>query len=131
MRHKNLSSTCFKLPDELFQACFSRFDAIRAYMWCDLGKPILWCKISNLSYWYHMKVRIILFSELFTRVISDAGIKSYWFSVVKNKEKHKNYVVNFLCSFTVCDMWRVVSDHITYQLIGYHNFNPDFSSDVT
>ena len=29
---------------------------------CDLGKPITQCKVSNLSYWCHMKV--IIFSEL-------------------------------------------------------------------
>ena len=25
-------------------------------LWCDLRKPITWCKISNLSFWNHMRV---------------------------------------------------------------------------
>ncbi len=37
-------------------------------LWYDLGKPITWWKISNLSYCYHVKVWIILFSELFAWV---------------------------------------------------------------
>ena len=66
-------------------------------MWCDLRKPVTWYKISNSSYLYHMKVWIILFSELFTWAFCDTVIKSYWcLKVVKNKEKHKNYVLNFL-----------------------------------
>ena len=39
-------------------------------MWCDLRKPVTWCKIVFLSYWYHVKVRIILFPELFTFSVS-------------------------------------------------------------
>ncbi len=36
-----------------------------AMMWCDLRKPVTWCKIDILSYnWYHVKVWIILFPEL-------------------------------------------------------------------
>ena len=58
-------------------------------MWCDLRKPVTWWKLSNLSYWYHMKVCIILFSELFAWAFCGTGIKSYWCSkVVKNNEKH-------------------------------------------
>ncbi len=84
-------------------------------MWCDLGKP--WYKIPNLSYWYHMKVWIIiLFSELFTWAFCDTGIKSYWCSkAVKNTEKHENYAVNFLyfaVSFcAACDRFSQVTSH--------------------
>ncbi len=40
---------------------------------------------------------ITLFSELFPRISCDTGIKNYWCSkAIKNKEKHKNCVNNFL-----------------------------------
>ena len=58
-------------------------------VWCDLRKPVTWCKINILSYWYHVKVWIILFQELFTWISSDINIKSYRCSkAIKNKEKH-------------------------------------------
>ncbi len=66
-------------------------------MWCDLRKPVTWCKIDILSYWYHVKVWIILFPELFTWISSDTGIKSYWCSkAIKNK---KNIRIMMLISF--------------------------------
>ncbi len=93
-------------------------------MWCDLRKPITWYKISNLSYLYHMmKVWIILFSDLFTWAFCDTGIKrTYWCSkVVKKKEKHQNYVVNFLYfAITLCNIRQVFADHITY---GHWHYN--------
>ncbi len=30
------------------------------YLWCDLRKPVTWCKIDILRYWYHVKSWIIL-----------------------------------------------------------------------
>ena len=44
---------------------------VATYLWCDLRKPVTWCKIDILSYWYHLKVWIILFPELFTWISSD------------------------------------------------------------
>ncbi len=79
-------------------------------MWCDL-------KIHILSYWYHVKVWSILFLELFTWISSDTGIKSYWCSkAVKNKEKHRNYDVNFLyfavSLFATCEGFSQITSQI-------------------
>ena len=58
-------------------------------MWCDLRKPVTWCKTDILSYCYYVIVWIILFPELFTWMSSDTGIKSYWCSkAIQNKEKN-------------------------------------------
>ncbi len=56
------------------------------------------CKIDILSYWYHVKVWIILFSELFTWISSDTGIKSYWCSKAIKKIE-KNIRIMMLVSF--------------------------------
>ncbi len=77
------------------------FNRVSEKMWCDLRKPVTWCKII-LSYWYHSKVWIILFSELFTWIISDTGYKSYWSSnAIKNKGKKTNIIVMMLISFNL------------------------------
>ncbi len=88
-----------------------------AHMWCDLRKPVTWCKIDILSSWYHVKVWIILFPELFTWVVSDTGIKSYWCSkATKIKKNIRNVMLlPLFCSFTFCDMWQVFPDHITFS----------------
>ncbi len=60
----------------------------KSNMWYDLRKPVTWCKIDIFSYWYHVKVWIILFPELFTWISSDTGIKSYICSkAIKIKKK--------------------------------------------
>ncbi len=87
-------------------------------MWCDLRKPIKCngAKIDILSYWYYVKVWIILFPELLTWIFSDTGIKSYWCSkAIKNFKKPFELWCEFplFCSFTFCDMWQVFPDHIT------------------
>ena len=33
---------------------FCHFSLMKGKMWFDLGKPVTLCKISNLSYWYHI-----------------------------------------------------------------------------
>ena len=63
-------------------------DPITNHMWCDLKKPVTWCKIDIFSCWYHVKVWIILFPELFY-----LDLLCYWFQKLlmfkgyKNKEK--------------------------------------------
>ncbi len=91
-------------------------------MWCDLRKPVTWRKIYILSYWFHVKVWIILFPNLFTLISSDTAVKSYWCSkATKNKEKHQNYDVNFLyfavSPFARCDRLSQITSHMdpTYQ----------------
>ena len=67
------------------------------HLWCDLRKPFTWCKIDVFSYWYHVKVNFeFLFSKPFTWIFRNTGTKIYWCSKAINKDKHKNYVVNFL-----------------------------------
>ncbi len=81
--------------------------------------PVTWCKVDILSYWYRVKVWIILFPELFTWIFSDAGIKSNWCSkAIKNQEKRLELWCLFplFCSFALCDMWQVFPDHITFFL---------------
>ncbi len=46
-------------------------------IWARSEKTRAWCKIDILSYWYQVKIWIILFPELFTWISSDTGIKSY------------------------------------------------------
>ncbi len=92
-------------------------------LWCDMRKPITWCKIDIWSYWYHVKVWIILFPELFIWICSDTGIKSYWCSkAIKNKEKHYNCDVNFLyfavSPFATCDGFSQITSHIPPILWG-------------
>ncbi len=88
------------------------------HMWCDLRKPVTWWKIDILSYWYHVKVWIFLFPELFTWISSDTGIKSYKCSkAIKNKEKHRNYDVNFLyfavSPFATCDGFSQIASQLS------------------
>ncbi len=60
-------------------------------------EPVKWCKIDILIYWYHVKVWIIFFPELFTWISSDTSIKSYWFSkAIKIK---KNIRIMMFISF--------------------------------
>ncbi len=67
-------------------------------MWCDLRKPVTWCKIDILRYWYYdIKIWIILIPELFTWVSYDTGIKSYWFQKLSNMMK--NIRITMLISF--------------------------------
>ena len=67
----------------LCRFAYNAHDVCDTNMWCDLGKPFAWCKISIES-WYHVKVWIVLFSELFTWIFCDTGVKSYWCSKAKN-----------------------------------------------
>ncbi len=60
-------------------------------MWSEKTRHMV--QIDSLNYWYHVKVWIILFQELFIWISFDTGIKSYWCSKV---EKHKNYDANSL-----------------------------------
>ena len=87
------------------------------HLWCDLRKPVTWCKFNILRYWNHVKVWIILFPELFTWISTDTGIKSYWSSkAIKNERKTLEFFCEFplFCSFTFCDMWRVFTDDIAF-----------------
>ncbi len=98
------------------------------YLWYDRWKPITCRKIDILSYWYHEKVWIIFFPELFTWISSDTGIKSYRCSkAIKNKEKHYNFYVNFLyfavLPFATCDRFSQITSHIGctfYMLVHQH-----------
>ncbi len=80
-------------------------------------KTLTWWKIYILSYWYHVKVWIILFSDHFTWTLCDTGIRSYWCSkAIKNVLKHKNYGHNFL-NFAVSpcvtsDRFSQITSHI-------------------
>ena len=42
-----------------------------------MRKPVIWCKIDILSYWYHVNLLIIFFPDLFTWISSDNGMKNY------------------------------------------------------
>ncbi len=85
-------------------------------MWHDLRKPVTWCKIDILSYWYHVKVWITSSITFFLDHLW------YWYQTLlmfkgyENKEKHKNYVVNFLSfavsSFATCDEFSQITSHI-------------------
>ncbi len=92
-------------------------------MWCDLGKPITWCKISNLTYWYHMKVWNIIFSELLTWALCDTGIVTE-FKGCQKQRKTLEICCKFalFCSFTMCNKWQVFSDHITYNIFRHDKY---------
>ncbi len=83
-------------------------------MWCDMRKPVTWCKIDIWNYWYHKKVWIILFPEPLW-VSSDTGIKSYRSSkAIKNKEKHV-MLISFILQFQpfpTCDRFSQITSHI-------------------
>ena len=86
-------------------------------MWCDLRKPVTWFKIGILSFWYHVKVWIILFPERFY-----LDLLRYWYQKLlmikgyKNKEKHQNCDVNFLYftvfPFVTCDRFYQITSHV-------------------
>ena len=58
-----------------------------------------------LSYWYHVKVWIIPFPELFTWISSDTGIRSYILHKIK-KSIRIVMLISFILQFTLCDMRR-------------------------
>ncbi len=85
--------------------------------WYDLRKPVKWYKIDILSYWYHVKVWIILFPELllWSRLIL-LSILSYTCSkAIKNKEKHDVNILYFAVSpFAPCDGFSHVTSHMMF-----------------
>ena len=84
-------------------------------MWCDLmWKTFKWWEIDILSYWYHVKVLIILFSEQFTWIFCDTGMKSYWCSkAVKNKDVRIMFIISFILQFHPVRHVTSFPDHIT------------------
>ena len=76
---------------------WQHYNRTTTQMWCDLRKPVTSCKIDVLSYWYHVKVWIILFLNLFTWISSDTDIKNCWGYCSKSyKNKEKYYDSNLL-----------------------------------
>ncbi len=76
-------------------------------------------KIDILSYWYHVKVWIILFPQLFTWISSDTGIKSYWCSNSINIKK--NIRIKLLISF-------ILQFHLLRHVMGFHRSRHIFAS---
>ncbi len=104
-----LTPSSLKLCNPLlvFTMAYNRW---RQYvMWSDKTRHM----VQNwyLRYWYHVKVWIILFPELFTWIFSDTGIKSYWCS--KAIQINKNIRIILLISL-------ILQFHPLQHVTGFH-----------
>ncbi len=91
---------------------------ITQIMWCDLRKPVTWWKIGILRFWYHVNYPLsrTFYLDLLWYLYQKFKKKVKMFKGYKNKEKQKNYVVNFLCfaisPLAICDRFSQITSHI-------------------
>ena len=91
-------------------------------MWCDLRKPVTWCKIDILKW--------LISCESLNHYLSSTfylDLLWYWyqklllFKEYENEGKHQNYVVYFLhfavSPFATCDRFSQITSHIMILIL--------------
>ena len=95
------------------------------HLWCDLRKPVTWCKN-----WYF---ELLVSSESLNYSLSRTfylDLLWYWYQKLlmlkgcKNKEKHWNYDVNVLhftvSPFATCDWFSQITSHFVFNWLFGH-----------